>query len=193
MPVSGSAPDTGTGRPPATNATSKIVCNPPSGRKTGQMDELTYEDSIVIAAQPDAVYAMISDVTRMGEWSPVCRACWWDDENERGVGAWFNGRNEVPERTWQTRSQVVAADGQEFAFQVNTPDGVAAVRWGYTVAPVEDGTQLTESWHFLPAGITFFHGRFGPDAPAEIAKRAEAARTGIPATLEAIRKAAESA
>ena len=22
---------------------------------------------------------MVSDVTRMGEWSPVCKACWWDE------------------------------------------------------------------------------------------------------------------
>ena len=36
-------------------------------------------DSISVAATPEELYALVSDVTRMGEWSPVCKACWWDD------------------------------------------------------------------------------------------------------------------
>ena len=35
--------------------------------------------SIHVSAQPDAVYALISDVTRMGEWSPETRSCEWLD------------------------------------------------------------------------------------------------------------------
>ncbi len=156
------------------------------------MDDLRYEDSIVIAAEPDMVYAMISDVTRMGEWSPICKACWWDDENARGVDAWFTGRNELAGRVWETRCKVAAADGAEFAFLVHA-DGAPAVRWGYRVAPADGGTKVTESWHFLPEGVAFFKVRFGEKADAHVANRVEAARTGIPATLEAIRKAAETA
>jgi hypothetical protein len=90
---------------------------------------------------------MVSDVTRMGEWSPVCRACWWDEGDGPRAGAWFTGRNELPERTWETRSRVVAADrGREFAFAVRG----SWVRWGYTFTPVAGGTQVTESWEFLP-------------------------------------------
>jgi len=153
------------------------------------MDNLSYRESIVVAASPEFLYDMVSDVTRMGEWSPICKACWWDEGGGPRVGAWFTGRNETPERTWETRSQVVAADrAQEFAFAV----GGAWVRWGYTFAPVEAGTQLTESWEFLPAGITRFHDRYGDDAEAQIADRTEAAVTGIPVTLAAIKKAAES-
>ncbi|HTO00672.1 MAG TPA: SRPBCC family protein, partial [Microthrixaceae bacterium] len=32
-----------------------------------------------IAASPEAAYAAISDVTRMGEWSPECHSCEWHD------------------------------------------------------------------------------------------------------------------
>lgn len=153
------------------------------------MDPFTHSDSIVVACSPEDLYAMVSDVTRMGEWSPVCTGCWWDGD-DRGVGAWFTGRNELPERTWETRSEVVAADpGREFAFVV----GGDRVRWGYAFAPVGGGTRLTESWHFLAPGRALFEERYGADAPAEIAHRAELARTGIPATLAAIKKAAESA
>ena len=102
--------------------------------QTGLMSELRHSESIVIARSPEDLYGMVSDVTRMGEWSPVCRACWWDESSGPSVGSWFTGRNELPERTWETRSQVVVADpGREFAFVV----GGKFARWGYTFVPVE--------------------------------------------------------
>jgi hypothetical protein len=153
------------------------------------MIPLQYSESIVVACSPEALYDMVSDVSRMGEWSPVCRACWWDDGDGPRPGAWFTGRNETPDRTWDTRSQVVTADrGREFVFAV----GGSWVRWGYAFTPAAEGTLLTESWEFLTAGITRFHDRYGDDAEAQIADRTEAARAGIPATLAAIKKAAES-
>ncbi|HRQ00051.1 MAG TPA: SRPBCC family protein, partial [Terrimesophilobacter sp.] len=60
-------------------------------------------ESVTIAAAPEVLYAMVSDVTRMGEWSPVCKACWWEDD-ARGVGAWFTGRNVTETNTWETKS-----------------------------------------------------------------------------------------
>jgi hypothetical protein len=153
------------------------------------MSNLHYAESVVIARSPENLYDMVADVTRMGEWSPVCAACWWDEGEGPRQGAWFTGRNESPERTWETRSQVVAADrGREFAWMV----GGSWVRWGYTFTAVDSGTQVTESWEFLPDGITRFHDRYGNDAPAQIAARTEAARSGIPATLAALKKTAES-
>ena len=146
-------------------------------------------DSVVISRSPEDLYDMVSDVTRMGEWSPVCRACWWDDGESARVGAWFTGRNELPERTWETRSEVVAADpGREFAFVV----GGTFVRWGYTFAAVDGGTEVTESWEFLPGGAAMFEQRFGADADAQLANRAELARSGIPATLAALKATAEA-
>jgi len=153
------------------------------------MSSLRYSESVVVARSPEALYDMVADVTRMGEWSPVCKACWWDDGAGPRAGAWFTGRNELPERTWETRSQVVAADrGREFAFVV----GGAWVRWSYTFAPVDGGTRVTESWEFLPAGIERFHTRFGENAEAQIADRTEGARRGIPVTLAALKQAAEA-
>jgi Polyketide cyclase / dehydrase and lipid transport len=154
------------------------------------MTDLNYAESVVVARSPEDLYDMVADVTRMGEWSPVCKACWWEDGAGPRAGAWFTGRNEVPGRAWETRSVVVAADrGLEFAFVV----GGSWVRWGYTFAAVDGGTQVTESWEFLPDGLARFRDRFGTDAPVQIADRAEDARSGIPATLAAIKKAAESA
>jgi hypothetical protein len=151
--------------------------------------ELKLSDTISVAVSPDELFAMVSDVTRMGEWSPVCTACWWDEGDGPRVGAWFTGRNETSGRTWETRSQVVAADpGRKFAWQVN--DGW--VHWEYAFDPEDGGTRQTESWEFLPAGIAGFHERYGADAEAQIQQRSDAARSGIPATLAAIKKAAEA-
>jgi hypothetical protein len=176
-------------RPVVDAAEAAISAAPAMVRNTAVMDNLSYRESITVAVSPDSLYDMVSDVTRMGEWSPICTACWWDEGDGPRDGAWFTGRNELPERVWETRSQVVAAErGREFAFAV----GGAWVRWGYTFAAVEAGTLLTESWEFLPAGIARFHERFGENAEAQIADRTEAALTGIPVTLAAIKKAAES-
>jgi len=158
-------------------------------RKNVRMANPSYSESIVIARPADLLYDMVSDVTRMGEWSPVCKACWWDEGDGPRVGGRFTGRNETSARTWETRSKVVAADrGREFAFVV----GDSWVQWGYTFTPVEGGTRVTESWEFLPAGIARFEERFGDDALVQIADRTEAAHQGIPATLLAIKRAAES-
>jgi len=160
--------------------------------------ELTHRESILVATPPAALWAMLSDVTRTGDWSPTCTACWWDDDVDLSdgppVGAWFTGRNEVPERTWETRSQVVAAEpGREFAWQV----GGSLVRWGYLLAPgPEDGagagTELTETWEFLPAGLAYFATAFGDDAVAQVEDRTRQAHAGIPRTLAAIKAISEA-
>lgn len=150
----------------------------------------SHQASVTVEASASMLYGMISDVTRTGEWSPVCASCWWDDETDAGrVGAWFTGRNVLPGRTWETRSEVVVADpGREFAWVV----GGSFVRWGFALAPAASGTTLTESWEFLPAGIAMFEEKFGAAATGQIADRTQQALDGIPRTLAAIKRIAES-
>jgi hypothetical protein len=153
------------------------------------METLRLSDSIVVARSPEELYDMVADVTRMGEWSPICKACWWDDGGGPRVGATFTGRNELPERTWEMTSEIVAADpGREFAWVVQ----VTGTRWGYTFTPVDGATEITESWEFPPRAFEVLSERFGDDAPAQIANRQELARTGMAATLAAIKQAAEA-
>ena len=154
------------------------------------MEPRTHSSSVVIASSPEAVYDLLSDVTRTGEWSVQCRACSWEDDGGPRVGAWFTGRNEAGGRTWETRNQVIAADrGREFAWEV----GEGYVRWSFRMEPADGGTRLTESWEFLPAGIAFFHRAYKDAAERQIADRTRAAHEGIPVTLEAIRRIAEDA
>ncbi len=150
----------------------------------------SHRESVTVQASAEALYDLVSDITRTGSWSPVCTSCWWDDEAEAGqVGAWFTGRNELPNRIWQTRSQVAVAERcREFAWVV----GGRFVRWGFSMAPTEAGTTLTESWEFLPDGIAMFGEKFGDQGDAQIADRTQQALDGIPKTLAAIKRIAES-
>ncbi len=153
------------------------------------MYSLNYSDSIEIAASPEALYALLSDVTRTGEWSPSCVSCTWHDDGPR-EGARFTGRNEDHGRVWETVSTVVTADpGREFAWVV----GDSFVHWSYTFTPVDGGTRLTESWKFRPEGVSMFHEKYGEDAERQIASRTVSAHRGIPVTLRAIKRIAESA
>lgn len=148
----------------------------------------SHAETVDVAAPPDVVYALVSDVTRTGEWSPICRACWWDDGAGPRPGAWFTGRNEADGVVWETHCEVVVADpGREFAFVV----GPGWVRWTYTIEPAAGGSRLTESWQFTDLGLAMYHDRYGDGAHARLAMRTEQALTGIPASLEAIGQIAE--
>ena len=146
-------------------------------------------ESIEIAASPLEVYALVSDVTRTGEWSPICRECWWDEGDGPRVGAHFTGRNHDLGRTWETHSTIVAADpGRAFAWDVNG----GLVRWGYLLEPSASGTRLTEWWDFTEDARAYFHDKYGDGAQAEIDNRVAAAHEGVPATLAAIKRIVES-
>ena len=98
-----------------------------------------------IAASPEQVYAAISDVTRMGEWSEECYACEWHEGFDGPVvGASFDGHNRNGEHTWTTQSTVIEADpGRAFAFKC-TSEGFHFSTWGYRIEPTATGCRVTE-------------------------------------------------
>jgi hypothetical protein len=104
------------------------------------------EAQIVIDAPPDHVYDVVSDVTRMGEWSPETTRCEWiDGATGPAAGARFKGTNKRGFVSWSTKPTVVVAEpGREFAFEVG-PD----IRWTYRFAAAESGTKVTESFEML--------------------------------------------
>ena len=98
-----------------------------------------------ISASPDAVYAAISDVTRMGEWSDECRRCEWHEGFDGPkVGATFDGHNRNGDKSWTTRGKVVEADpGRAFTFECSVGD-VHYSTWGYRIEPSDGGCRVTE-------------------------------------------------
>lgn len=102
--------------------------------------------TIHIDAPPEKVYGMISDVTRMGEWSPETHTCEWiEGATGPAVGARFKGSNKRGIMRWSTKPTVTVADpGREFAFDVGKD-----TRWSYELTPKDGGTELTESFESL--------------------------------------------
>jgi hypothetical protein len=106
----------------------------------------TAEVHVHVDAAPAVVYAVVSDVTRMGEWSPETVKCGWvDGATGPAVGARFKGSNKRSFLRWSTKPTVVVADqGRAFAFEVGSD-----IRWTYRVDDDGAGTTLTESFDVL--------------------------------------------
>ncbi|GLW90320.1 SRPBCC family protein [Actinokineospora globicatena] len=114
---------------------------------------------IVVAATPDSVYAVVSDLSRSGEWSPECQGGEWISGEPATVGAVFRGENLRQEDvvswaplvrgTWYTECRVVAAEpGRTFRWMMlsHASEDQESV-WGFDVRPAEGGgTVLTH--HF---------------------------------------------
>lgn len=153
-----------------------------------QLEDLRHTETVQVAAPPEAVYAVVSDVTRTGEWSPTCRQCRWEEGDGPVVGAVFVGRNETPDRTWETRSTVTAAEpGRAFAWHV----AAGWVRWRYELEPAEGGTRLTQHWEVTPTGVAGFEERYGEEAWTQLEQRRQSAVGDMPRSLATIKEIAE--
>jgi uncharacterized protein YndB with AHSA1/START domain len=102
-----------------------------------------------MAAPPDRVWDLVSDVTRIGEFSPeTFEAKWADGATGPKVGARFRGhvkRNGIGPVYWTTCVVTACEPGREFAFGVGA-DGKPLNTWRYVLAPAGDGTDVTESF-----------------------------------------------
>jgi hypothetical protein len=149
----------------------------------------TFSESIQINATPEVLYDMITDLSNMGKWSPICKASWWKEGDGLRVGAWFVGRNETDYDSWETECLVDIADpGKEFSFLVEGD----LIRWGYRFNKIDSGTELTEYWEFLEPGLNYFRETYGDQAQWHIDRRTTEAIEGISDTLKAIKASAEA-
>ncbi len=39
----------------------------------------SHQESITVQAGAEDLYDLVCDISRTGQWSPVCTSCWWDD------------------------------------------------------------------------------------------------------------------
>ncbi|MEM9610705.1 MAG: SRPBCC family protein [Actinomycetota bacterium] len=143
---------------------------------------------IEIDAPPEQLYDMVSDITRMGEWSPESVGGRWLDGGTGRVGDWFVGANETPERSWERECEVAAAEqGRDFTFVVL---GVEqnCTWWSYEFEPgAGGGTTVTERWWIVnktPA--------MAAATPEQFAARAAHTETMMRDTLAALKRAAEA-
>ena len=141
-----------------------------------------------IAAPPEAVYAAISDVTRMGEWSEECYRCEWHEGVEGPVlGATFDGHNRNGDNEWTTQGKVIEAEpGRAFAFECSMMDFHFST-WGYRIEPTEAGCRVTEwSEDLRPESVLEFSKQM-----SGVEDRAGRNRQTMSGTLERLAAAVE--
>ena len=143
-----------------------------------------------VAAPPERVWALVSDVTRMGEWSPETTACdWLGDARGPAVGARFRGRNQIGWRRWSTTCTVTAADaGERFSFRVASV-GLSVADWSFDMVPNETGCRVTESFTDRRGWIITTLGRL----VTGVADRENHNRPGMEQTLARLSAAATAA
>lgn len=141
-----------------------------------------------IEAAPEDIWAAITDITRMGEWSPECHTCRWvGDASGPALGARFEGQNRNGEHEWTTEVEIVELDApRRFVFEGVVGDYHFS-RWGYVIEPTDTGSTVTEFWDELR----------GPDiiemtsTISGVADRAPHNRAGMERTLERLAAAVE--
>jgi uncharacterized protein YndB with AHSA1/START domain len=150
-------------------------------------DVSTGTATVLIARPPHEVWAAISDITRMGEWSPECIAARWSGGAAGpAVGAVFEGDNvaRVAGKTvkkWTTNAEVTAADpGAVFEF---VAEGYTT--WRYEFAADGDGTRVTETFRYSPAGFQGF-------MYDKVLRRGPMMTKGMQATLDRVKSVLEA-
>ena len=108
-------------------------------------------DSVTVHmnAPPEKIWELLSDVTRIGHYSPeTFEAEWLDGATGPAVGARFRGhvkRNGKGPTYWTTCTVLASDPGREFAFGVGN-SAKPLNTWRYQLKPAGDGTDVTESF-----------------------------------------------
>ena len=150
-------------------------------------DEVSVSEEIVAPAEH--VWAMVSDVTRMGEWSPETEGgVWLKGATEATPGARFRGTNRNGNKQWKTSATVIHAEpGRAFAFRVSA-GGFKVAEWEYSFEPTSDGCRVTETWIDRRGVVTRTLGK----QVTGVADRASHNRRSMEQTLGRLKTAAES-
>ncbi len=107
------------------------------------------EASIDIAAPPADVWSLVSDLRRMGEWSPQCRRMViFGGDVKQGTRTLNVNRQRW--KFWPTTAKVVAFEPEKrLALRIAENRTV----WTYELEPTADGTRVTES-RTTPDGVS---------------------------------------
>jgi hypothetical protein len=147
------------------------------------------EATETIDADPDTLYDLVSDLAKMGNWSPEATGGHWvGGATGPAVGAKFRGNNRSGWRRWSTTAEVTAADrGRRFAFHISFT-GVPIADWSYDFEADGSSTRVTEQWTDLRPG--WMDALSGP--MMGVTDRAVHNQRNMALTLTALKKAAET-
>ncbi|MFK7916992.1 MAG: SRPBCC family protein [Ilumatobacter sp.] len=141
-----------------------------------------------IAASAANVYAALTDITRMGEWSPETEHAEWNEGfDAAALGARYTGHNRHGDKTWSIEAEIVElVENERFFFDCNSR-GFVFSKWGYSIEATADGCRVTEYWQDLrpeeAKGIS--------TSISGVVDREAHNRAGMAATLERLAAALE--
>jgi len=145
--------------------------------------------TVHIDAPAEQVWAMVTDLPRMAEWSPEnTGGAWSSGAKGAALGARFKGTNTSGKRSWKTVSKVTACDAPTY-FAFDTMVGpVSFARWSYRIAPsAGGGCDVTEQWDDKRWGPFFALSTLATG----VKDRATLTQSSIETTLANLKAAAE--
>ena len=150
----------------------------------------TVSRSTSIAAPAARVWELVSDLPRMGEFSPEnAGGSWVGGAPGPAAGAVFRGRNRRGRHRWSTRCTVTRCEpGSAFAFAVSSV-GLPVAEWAYEIEPDAGGTacRVTETWTDRRGALMTSIGRLATG----VADRAAFTALSIEQTLARVKAVAE--
>jgi uncharacterized protein YndB with AHSA1/START domain len=146
--------------------------------------------TVHIDAPPSEVWALVSDVTQIGRFSPeTFDAEWLDGATGPAVGVRFRGhvkRNGRGPTYWAPCEIVTCEPERDFGFTVGRPGRPWLNSWRYQLEPSNGGTDVTESFRLpdnLPTKVYWsLFGRW----------RGRTNRNGMRTTLERMKAVLEA-
>lgn len=146
------------------------------------------EESIEIAAPPQRVWELVSDLPRMADWSPTVTSMKVYGEEPIALGTRTSNRNQDGELVWQTHAEVTRFDPPTvIAFRVEEN----WVTWSFSLAPSDAGTTLVQRRE-APDGVSEISLELTNAFMGGVAKYQEGLRVSMRATLERIKAEAEA-
>jgi len=142
-----------------------------------------------ISAPAELVWALVTDLPRMGEWSPEnLGGEWVKGATGAAVGARFKGRNKNGNKAWSTSvkvNEVQAPKKLSFALMAL---GKNWCDWEYEITPTATGCTVTHNWVDHRSKLANYLGKF----VSGVSDRAEHNRRNMEATLKNLKAAAEN-
>jgi hypothetical protein len=146
--------------------------------------------TVHMTASADQVWDVVSDVTRVGEFSPeTFEAEWLGGASGPETGARFRGhvrRNGRGPVYWTVCTVTACDPGREFAFAVGGPGGKPLNTWRYQLEPSASGTDVTESFELPDMALTRLYWMIAGSA------RRRTNLDGMRVTLEKMKAVIES-
>ena len=142
-----------------------------------------------VAAPPSAVFALLTDITRIGELSPETHRAEWEEGFDRAeVGAVFTGHNRNADKEWSTQATIVELVPDERFFFDCSFHGFVFSKWGYSIEPIPSGCRVTEYTQDLrPESALAMSAEM-----SGVADRHAHNRAGMEVTLERLAAAVEA-